>query len=48
MLSFLDLLRMSIDGGGSDIFIVSGQPLSYKRGPLIITDRKSTRLNSSH
>lgn len=35
MLSFLDMLRIAIDAGASDVFIVAGQPLSYKKGKNI-------------
>ena len=35
MLSFLEMLRVAIDQGASDVFIVAGQPLSYKKGRTI-------------
>ena len=37
MISFLELLQKAREGDASDIFIVSGQPLSYKHGCNIIT-----------
>ena len=42
MLTFLEMLRVAIDEGASDIFIVAGQPLSYKKGRNIyeIDDEK--------
>lgn len=36
MLSFFEMLQVAIDHGASDIFIVAGQPLSYKKGKTII------------
>ena len=35
MLSFLEMLQVAIDHEASDIFIVAGQPLSYKKGKSI-------------
>lgn len=35
MLSFLELIRQTKELGASDIFIVSGKPLSYKKGKMI-------------
>ena len=35
MLSFLEMLQVAIDNGASDVFIVAGQPLSYKKGRKI-------------
>ncbi len=42
MLSFLELLKIAIENEASDIFIVAGQPLSYKKGKTIykIDDEK--------
>lgn len=35
MLSFLELLKQTMELGASDIFIVAGKPLSYKKGKMI-------------
>lgn len=35
MLSFLDVLKQIMELGASDIFIVAGKPLSYKKGKMI-------------
>ncbi|MDD3394774.1 MAG: PilT/PilU family type 4a pilus ATPase [Anaerotignum sp.] len=35
MLSFLEILTKTIELGASDIFIVAGKPLSYKKGKMI-------------
>ncbi|WP_352399059.1 PilT/PilU family type 4a pilus ATPase [Anaerotignum sp.] len=35
MLSFLEVLRQSMELGASDIFVVAGKPLSYKKGKTI-------------
>lgn len=35
MLSFLEVLKLSMEQGASDIFIVAGKPLSYKKGKTI-------------
>ena len=42
MLTFLEMLQVAIDEGASDVFIVAGQPLSYKKGRNIyeIDDEK--------
>ncbi len=32
MFSFLEILKQTMDLGASDIFIVAGKPLSYKKG----------------
>jgi len=37
MLSFLEMLQVAIDNDASDVFIVAGQPLSYKKGKMIYT-----------
>ena len=37
MLSFLEMLQVAIDNDASDVFIVAGQPLSYKKGKSIYT-----------
>ena len=31
MLSFFEMLQVAIDNEASDVFIVAGQPLSYKK-----------------
>ena len=31
MLSFIEMLQVAIDNNASDVFIVAGQPLSYKK-----------------
>ena len=35
MLSFFEMLQVAIDNEASDVFIVAGQPLSYKKGKTI-------------
>ncbi|WP_312047655.1 type IV pilus twitching motility protein PilT [Anaerotignum sp.] len=35
MFSFLEILKQTMDLGASDIFIVAGKPLSYKKGKMI-------------
>ncbi|KXL53234.1 twitching mobility protein [Anaerotignum neopropionicum] len=35
MLSFLEILTQTIQLGASDVFIVAGKPLSYKKGKII-------------
>ena len=35
MVSFLEMIRMAIDADASDIFLVPGQPPSYKKGKTI-------------
>ena len=35
MLSFIEMLQVAIDNEASDVFIVAGQPLSYKKGRKI-------------
>ena len=42
MLTFIEMLQVAIDNGASDVFIVAGQPLSYKKGRKIyeIDDEK--------
>lgn len=35
MLSFIEMLQVAIDNNASDVFIVAGQPLSYKKGKSI-------------
>ncbi len=35
MLSFLEVLKQTMELGASDIFIVAGKPLSYKKGKMI-------------
>ncbi len=35
MLTFIEMLQVAIDSGASDVFIVAGQPLSYKKGRTI-------------
>ena len=37
MLSFIEMLQVAIDNEASDVFIVAGQPLSYKKGKSIYT-----------
>ncbi|WP_458407241.1 type IV pilus twitching motility protein PilT [Anaerotignum sp.] len=37
MLSFIEMLQVAIDNDASDVFIVAGQPLSYKKGKMIYT-----------
>lgn len=37
MLSFIEMLQVAIDNDASDVFIVAGQPLSYKKGKSIYT-----------
>ena len=35
MIGFQELLQRATESGASDIFIVSGKPLAYKKGPVI-------------
>ena len=43
MLSFLEMLQVAIDNDASDVFIVAGQPLSYKKGKSIYTMEDETK-----
>ncbi len=50
MLSFLDVLKQSMELGASDIFVVAGKPLSYKKGKMIyqLNDEKVMPDYSKH
>ena len=48
MLGFVELLRAALDAGASDIFIVSGQPLSYKaEGRIVTVDQEKVMPDTS-
>ena len=42
MLTFIEMLQVAIDNEASDVFIVAGQPLSYKKGRKIYEMQKSS------